>query len=58
MLRQQPAPVAIFPPAPRLSDQPVDTVPASWAQFAQLVQGQFKALLDQTNGPAPGKFAA
>jgi hypothetical protein len=53
---------------PSLNDRPVGAVPATWSQFGQLVQDQFKALLEANddtanrfrltlkNQPASGEF--
>jgi hypothetical protein len=67
MLALRPSPnVAVAPLS--LNAHPVDAVPVTWSQFGQLVQDQFKALLeanDETanrfrlflkNQPAPGEF--
>jgi hypothetical protein len=51
-LELQPTPVVPMPPVERPIYPPARTVPTSWAQFAQLVQDQFKALLEANNSTA------
>lgn len=52
VLELQPASSVSLPPMRPLADRPLHAVPVAWTRFAQLVQDQFKALLEANDGAA------